>query len=274
MTPKLIFLDVDGTLAEPGTYTVPESAQNAVRAARAAGHRVFLCTGRNYGMLKPLLSYGFDGYIGSAGGYVVCGGKVIYDCPMTPEQSERVLTLLKDNGIYRTVETLEVCYGDEGAAEYLGRAFGANSEAQRMRRMMEEELGVRPMHEYDGRPVYKVLFLCADAAQLAPVRAALAGEFHAVVQDVFEGMGVNGELINRAFDKGSGVRRVAEALGVPLSETIGFGDSLNDLEMMETVGFGVCMANGSEGLKRASDMICPSLEEDGLAKAFETLRLV
>ena len=32
--------------------------------------QVFLCTGRNLRMTKPLLAYGFDGFVCSAGGYV------------------------------------------------------------------------------------------------------------------------------------------------------------------------------------------------------------
>ena len=43
---KIIFLDIDGTLV---SAMAPPSAlaASAVRAARANGHKVFLCTGRN-----------------------------------------------------------------------------------------------------------------------------------------------------------------------------------------------------------------------------------
>ena len=41
---RAIFLDVDGTYAIHGK--VPDAHVGAVRAARAAGHKVFLCTGR------------------------------------------------------------------------------------------------------------------------------------------------------------------------------------------------------------------------------------
>ena len=68
MDRKLIFVDIDGTLTRGGSNTPPVSAQKAVRAARKKGHLVYLCTGRNYGMLLPLLEYGFDGVVGSAGG--------------------------------------------------------------------------------------------------------------------------------------------------------------------------------------------------------------
>lgn len=49
---------------------------------------------------------------------------------------------------------------------------------------------------------------------------------------------------------------------------------MNDLEMIETVGVSVCMANGSEKLKEISDIVCPSVTEDGLAKAFADLKLI
>ena len=77
MNQKLIFLDIDGTLTEPGKNVPPPSAVEAVRRAREKGHKVVLCSGRNYGMLYPVLQYGFDGLISSAGGYIEYGGEVV-----------------------------------------------------------------------------------------------------------------------------------------------------------------------------------------------------
>ncbi len=88
MNGKLLFLDIDGTLTEPGYNVPPASALEAIKKAQKNGHRVFLCSGRNLAMLKPLLSYGFDGYVASAGGYVVCDGTVVFDRPMKPEVFE------------------------------------------------------------------------------------------------------------------------------------------------------------------------------------------
>ena len=64
---KLIFLDIDGTLTVPGENVPPESALEAIRKTQEKGNKVFLCTGRNYAMLKPLLKYGFDGIVAGAG---------------------------------------------------------------------------------------------------------------------------------------------------------------------------------------------------------------
>ena len=63
---KAVFLDIDGTLTTPGSNVPPASALEAVKKAQEKGHPVFLCSGRNQGMLSPLLKYGFDGYIACA----------------------------------------------------------------------------------------------------------------------------------------------------------------------------------------------------------------
>ncbi len=274
MNKKLIFLDIDGTLTAPGSNVPPQSALDAIRAAQAQGHKVFLCTGRNYDMLRPLLAYGFDGAVASGGGYVFMGDQVLFDCPMTEEQKERALRLFAEGGVLRTIEARDASYCDPGMGEFLQQCSGGNSELLRWREALEKDLGIRPMAEYDGRPIYKVVFMCARAEQLAGAIRELEGEFYFLVQDLAGANCLNGELVNRKFDKGSGIRQVCRALNVPLSDTVGVGDSMNDLEMIETVGTGVCMANGSPNLKKRSDLVCPSVDEDGLAWAFRELGLV
>ena len=273
MNRKLIFLDIDGTLTPAGSNVPPESALLAIRKAREAGHKVFLCTGRNPAMLSPVLAYGFDGFVGSAGGYVVCGDKVIYDCPMTKEQLHTALESLHRNGVFCTIEAKDATYGDENLGEFLENAGGGNSEIERWRKALAESLDIRPMKEYDGRPIYKVVIMAGKDEQLDEARSLLEKEFEFCVQDVPAHGCVNGELINRQFDKGRGILRICGALGVPVSDTIGFGDSMNDLAMIKTVGTSVCMANGSETLKALTGRIVPPVEEDGLARGFEELGL-
>lgn len=273
MKEKLIFLDIDGTLTPAGSNVPPESALKAIRAAQAKGHKVLLCTGRNLAMLSPLLKYGFDGVVASAGGYVEFGGQVIYDCPMSDRQRDIALQTLHESGVFCTIETKDATYGDADLGDFLSQSQGGNSEIQRWRAALAGELGIQPMENYDGRPIYKVVFMCREDSQLDKARAALEEEFLFCCQTVTKPACLNGELINRKFDKGKGIQRLCAHLGVDIRDTFGFGDSMNDLEMVQTVGVSVVMENGNEQLKALADYVCPRVEEDGLAKAFAKYQL-
>ncbi len=273
MNRKIIFLDIDGTLTPAGSNVPPASAMEAIRKAQANGHLVFLCTGRNPDMLSPVLALGFEGAVAGAGGYVFAGDEVLFDCPMPRDEFDTAMRLLKENGVFRTVEARDGTWCDEDLSAFLDQAGGGNSELVRWRKALAEQLNIRPMSEYDGRPIYKIVFMCREAAQLEPARQALGRDYNFVVQDLAAFGVLNGEMINRKFDKGKGVRIVAERFGVDIADTIGFGDSMNDLEMIETVGYSVCMDNGSPALKEKSDLVCPAVEADGLAWAFEKLGL-
>lgn len=71
--------------------------------------------------------------------------------------------------------------------------------------------------------------------------------------------------------KHNGLRAVCEILGVTLKESLAFGDNDNDIEMLRTAGYGVCVENGTEGCKAVADMIAPANTEDGFAKAVDIL---
>ncbi len=279
MGKKLIFLDIDGTLTTPGSNEPPQSALDAIRAAQKKGNLVFLCSGRNPGMLAPLLKYGFDGVIACAGGYVTVGDELIYDMPMTAEETKIAVEKLHAEGVFCTVECRDGAFGDSDISEFIESSIGpdgkGNSEIERWRKALAGSLGIRPMSEYDGSPAYKVVIMCLHPEQLAPAKEALEDRYNFVVQEITDPAHrcINGELINRKYDKGRAILRVCEHLGVPVSDTYGFGDSMNDLEMIQTVGTSVCMANGAQALKEISDVMCPAVEEDGLAKAFEQLEL-
>ncbi|MCI8874190.1 MAG: HAD family hydrolase [Lachnospiraceae bacterium] len=276
MNQKLIFLDIDGTLTEPGKNVPPPSAVEAVRRAREKGHKVVLCSGRNYGMLFPVLEFGFDGLVASAGGYIEYGGQVVYDCPMTSEQQKKVLDVFKESGIYRTIGGRNCSYTDEGFKEFLAAnaQSRANSELLRWRIQIESELGIHPMSEYDGEPIYGMAFMSRGKERLEKPMQELQDEFDFCIQDQDACGIVNGELASKAFNKGKAVERLCGFLGVSRKDTIAVGDSMNDLEMLQAVETAVCMANGSPALQKLAHMVCPPVTEDGLYHAFEKLQLI
>lgn len=273
MDRKLIFLDVDNTLTPAGGFVPPESALRVIKRARELGHKVFLCSGRNYGKLEPLMKFGFDGGIASCGGYVYAGDEVLYDCPMTEDQKNKVITLLSEEGVSLSIEAVDNTYNDEKAKDYLSDEK-RGSHLRDMIRAVWIDLGPNAMEEYDGRPIYKIVLVSPGRDQLKPAMEELGDELMFIVHDFSEDDCVFAEIISRKFDKGSAVRLVAEALGFDIADTICFGDGSLDIEMIEAAGTGICMENGSSFLKERSDMVCPSVDEDGIEWAFNELGLV
>ena len=56
--------------------------------------------------------------------------------------------------------------------------------------------------------------------------------------------------------KGTGIRTLAESLGVPLSQVAAFGDQFNDVSMLEIVGRPYLMTHAPEALRRRGFAPC------------------
>ncbi|MCQ2563106.1 MAG: HAD family hydrolase [Mogibacterium sp.] len=274
MNSKLIFLDVDGTLTAPGGQEPPESAVRAIKTAQERGHKVFLCSGRNNAMMEPLYKYGFDGGIASCGGYVFAGETVLHDCPMPEDQKNRLITLFEENGVSIELESKDDSYCDDRAKRFLEEKQGRNIHLLRMIKAVWVELDPHPLEEYDGRPVYKLVYVYESDDQLKAAKEELGDKLMFIAHDFSEPDCKFGEVISRMIDKGSAVRLVAKKLDYDIADTVGFGDSMLDLEMIEAVGTSVCMDNGSPRLKKMSDLVCPAVEEDGIEWGFRKLGLI
>ena len=277
----MIFLDIDGTLRPPGDMLVPESTLRTLEQAKANGHKLFLCTGRNYRMTEPLLRHDcFAGAVCSAGGYVLCDGEVLADLPMETQQAEGVRAALERHGVECTLEARDATFG---GSEMIKRwSFihkkdePLNSEAERWRKAMEEGMSITPLSEYRGQPIYKIVFIAGHESDLDEAKQLYEDQFvfcESKLDKLTDGF-VNGELINRKFDKGTGIKAICDHLGCTLADTIGFGDSDNDLQMTDVAGISVCMENGSENLKKRCDRVAPSVYDDGITKEFKALGLI
>ena len=276
MNRKILFLDIDGTLTEPGVNTPPASAMEAIKKARENNHLVFLCTGRNYGMFKCIYDLGFDGAIGSNGGFIIYKDEILFDHPMSEEDKKLVMDTFLESGIYRTIECRETAYTDEAFKEFLSANAneGSNSELLRWRYAVEKSLNMQPMALYKNEPIYKLVFMSRSMDFLDTPKKVLGERFNIVIQEPDPFGITNGELVPKDFDKGQAVLKVCDYFGIDVADSIGFGDSMNDIEMIQTVGYSVVMSNGAAALKEKADYIAPAVTEDGMYKAFSDLGLI
>ena len=77
--PKYIFIDIDGTLFDHSTESIPESALIALNKAHKKGHKIYLSTGRaNTEIDYEYSALPISGMILSCGAQVIVDNKIIY----------------------------------------------------------------------------------------------------------------------------------------------------------------------------------------------------
>jgi Cof subfamily protein (haloacid dehalogenase superfamily) len=79
------------------------------------------------------------------------------------------------------------------------------------------------------------------------------------------------EVLPLAGGKGHGLTSLLAHLEMPVAQSIAVGDFLNDLEIVQTAGLGVAMANAHPRLKAVAGWETLSNMEDGVAAMLEAL---
>lgn len=79
------------------------------------------------------------------------------------------------------------------------------------------------------------------------------------------------EVQSKGIDKGKTVETLGNILQVPREELVVFGDSYNDLPMLEYAGLSVAMGNAVEKAKETAKLIAPTNDEDGVAVVVEQI---
>jgi len=82
------------------------------------------------------------------------------------------------------------------------------------------------------------------------------------------------EVTDRRATKGQALSWLACRFGILPEEIIAFGDSYNDLDMIQYAGLGVAMANACPEIRSLADLVAASNAEDGVARVIEEYILI
>ena len=248
---KLLFTDLDETLLD-SEKQVSEENRVAIAEAVAAGHKVILTTGRPSASSLPLAKeLGLD----LPGCYLICynGGR-IYDFGQS-------MTLLD-----RRVDLPYVRYVFD-ACQKAGLHVHAYDEAGVVTPSLTEEA---QWYIEKNSIAFRVDPGLPDSLEEAPGKLMIMDlKSHEALEafrekllpwsvgkvSLFFSSPVYLECAPEGVSKGAAIRFLADYLGVPISDTVAVGDSENDIPMLETVGFGCAMRNGTDACKAAADYI-------------------
>lgn len=248
---NILFTDMDGTLLLSDS-TVSTDMKNALDKAVASGHRLVLTSGRPLHSIKErIVKLGFN-YPNS---YIIAyGGALIYDCEAdkiiqslkVPSDAIRgISALCAEAGIhiqgYTDDEIVGLCE-DEELAYYRRRV---NMPFRQVSDLANFLIG--------GSSKLQIIHL-TDHEKLTALRDKIIAQFGDSVDTFFSSPRYL-EILPKGASKGNAVKFMTDFLSIPRSHSFAAGDEDNDISMIKEAGHGVAMANASEEVKAAADIV-------------------
>ena len=248
---RIIVSDLDETLLN-SSKTVSDENRAAIRAAREMGVRFVPASGRGYRSMERTLRE-LDLY-DRAGEYVISfnGGAI------TENRGNRLLhfrglPFQEAEELYRRGMDYEVCihvYTIDTVYVYNFLPW----ERDFLRGRMEVvEVQDRNLDFLRGQEIVKCLYMNTNHEYLT----GIARDLSDITGDMDVSYSSNRylEFNRKGVNKGSGLRRLAELLGVDMRDTIAIGDNYNDLTMIQAAGLGVGVGNTVGELKPLCDYV-------------------
>jgi len=258
---KLIFFDIDGTIYDY-YHGISPSVREGVKRLRENGHHPVICTGRTRVMIfDEIADMGFDGIIAGAGTYIEWKGDVLVYEEMSQDQIHMIIHSLRKHGFCAYPEGQKIFYYDQEMV---------NNGMDEIYRIYQRHIPehIRPIDLGEEMHVSKISAMYTDDSDRDGVLAEIGDDFF------WADHGLLFETFPKRFSKGAGIRSLMEYLGADMEDTYAFGDSFNDLDMLQTVKYGVCMGNAKDSLKALVPIHTEHMLDRGVYKALVRFGLI
>lgn len=254
---KILFFDVDGTLYD-SEKKLPDSARKALFQARENGYEIAIATGRAPFMISSILEdLEIDTYVAFNGQYVVCKGEVIFTDGVPKNELKEIIefgnqynhpvVFLDEKQMIASVHNNEFILESLNTLRYpypkIDPKFYENNAVYQTLIFMEEK----------DEPLYRNTFQNVRFVRWHPYSC---------------------DILPKHGSKARGIQYVIDKMNIPLKDTFGFGDGLNDIEMLQTVGTSIAMGNAHEQVKKVANVVADHVNNDGLAKVMKQLEII
>lgn len=268
---RLAFSDMDSTFLA-SDKSIPAGNMSALDLLARRRWGFVPCTGRALGaMPRELLSHSSVHLAISCNGAMVSdvrAGTSLRQALMGEERTLALWEALRDVDCTFDVFADGLSMADGERFSRIGR-YGIDGQNERWLRVTRTVLDQRTDDIIRNHPnVEKVtLYLGSDEARAA-VRAAVARIPGLRCTSSHPN---NLEVGDERATKGEALLWVCSHEGVDPHDVVAFGDSPNDLPMIEAAGDGVAVANAVPQVLRAADHVCGTNDEAGVGAYLEAL---
>lgn len=260
VNPKIIFFDIDDTLYRKKSDFLPPSLNEVFRRLHDRHIRTAIASGRSPAVFPQQVNQlirdqSIDLTIAINGQYIRRGDRVISYRTLPQETLSAAVKHCRDQGlVYCFVGAEAVAVSEDNpmvneALAYVG-PYLVDADYHRRQPVCQLLVFVSVEREGELQPL--------ENLGLRSVR------WHENSVD----------LLPRDASKARAIRELCADLAINPQETMAFGDGLNDLEMADAVGFFVAMGDGHPQLRTRADFLAPPVEEDGILRALEALKVI
>lgn len=249
--PKLVALDVDGTLVD-GDGVMRRDIKDAVARIVAAGVPVVISTGRGWTSTDIIV----DELQLPPGWAVTANGAMLVTYP--PLKIESEVRFDPADSIAKVFAAApEAIIGvQEGLTWRVSRPFPEGE--------LHGEVLIESLEELASRPVSRIVVRDPHSSG-----AIFNGMVHSLgLHEVayFIGWSAWLDIAPQGIDKAHGLQRVVDDLGFTAADVLALGDGSNDIEMLAWAGRGVALGDASETVKAAADHVTGCFEDGGTAE--------
>lgn len=255
---RVIASDMDRTLLADDK-SMPEGMPERVRALDAAGVTFVAASGRPLYTLRGMFEGLHDrmAFVSDNGAAVVCRDEMVFKSLIDPATVDELLGFTLEHGLgIPTICGLDACYirtCDQGLDSFFRTFYRDIVYLDSLERLCARGVEVNKYTVY--LPAENAVEVCA--AEFEPA----FGKRLSVTCGGPEWI----DVMNYGVDKGAGLARLCEHLGVSPADVAAFGDTDNDAQMLELAGHGYLMANAEARMERHARFRAPSNNDRGVA---------
>lgn len=278
---KLIALDLDGTTLNSKKEITNETLQ-AIQKAQQQGHIVMALSGRPQKSINATLAqYGLSCPVGANNGTALfVDGKLLNYISLTSSDIQQIVKELENEQVPYNFATNKGQYAPNNWNDRLQNILSSgrvpeeyyNNQYFKMFTTAPQVYGhtlfddVYEIIHDSTFTLQKFLIITLDPAQKERLQSKLSS-----IEGIFitSSSPFNLEVTHIDGNKGTGLKMMAEYFNVPLENTVAIGDERNDIPMFNVAGLSIAMENAEDEVKKHSDVITLSNDENGVAHAFE-----
>ena len=266
---KIVFIDIDGTLVND-EKVIPKENIETIKRLKKDGVEIVLASGRPYHSIEKYSNIvGARPYIiGSNGGVVVNfeNNKILYNTNIDKSLALEVLKFIKENNLFTAITM-------SGNLVLEKEMYSLTKENR------DELIEVDSLEEYlknTNESIIKFSIMSDQKENLEDTREKMINKFNLtitnvdtfVIQKKYRIDGKNPfimDIMQEYVSKGEAIKKLCNYLNFNTSETIIFGDGMNDIEMFELDAYKVAMGNAANRIKEMADYITKTNNEAGVA---------